>query len=600
MRSINATLLSDQKSLGGDPVWTIVIGTPANTIDVSAFLITYDYEEQNNREAGLTIYLDNSGGEFNNARSGSYAYLTQGAVVEFKRGRTVAGTDYVEELPRVWVENIDFDFYSGTACCIVQCLDWRGKLARHRPATAQSWAATSATTILEWILTQVGLTRLAGSMTSTTLEFDIRVNTNLHSALRSLMRRLPEYLYAGIDAEIKWKDIDSSDASDYTLGWNADHPVLRTEAGSGAWAINSVTVNGRGSYTGTASDATQISAVGTRKWTIYDTNLSSDAECTQRATAELDLFEAQATRMYVVCRPIHGLELLDVLTLDSPPWGGDNFVGRVISYREEYNLNGRWHQVIALGATSLKDPGNQPARSRRRSGRRSRRRPPPFIPPDELPPMILPGMVPVGVIVLWSGAVATIPAAWALCDGNNGTPDLRNSFVVGAGDTYAPDDTGGAAALDLAHTHDSGTLNTDSDQHTHSPGSLETDPDSHDHTVDAGATAAGSAHNHTIGGSTGQITGTFWRTDDTGPYTVSDQHTHIAGGLNTANESAHNHAPGSLETDPDSHDHTVDAGVTDPDSHDHGVDSGATTSALADATSILPPYYALAYIMRIA
>ncbi|GAH72178.1 unnamed protein product, partial [marine sediment metagenome] len=52
--------------------------------------------------------------------------------------------------------------------------------------------------------------------------------------------------------------------------------------------------------------------------------------------------------------------------------------------------------------------------------------------------------------VLWSGAIVDIPAGWALCDGNNGTPDLRNRFVIGAGDTYAPDATGGSAV----HTHD--------------------------------------------------------------------------------------------------------------------------------------------------
>lgn len=40
--------------------------------------------------------------------------------------------------------------------------------------------------------------------------------------------------------------------------------------------------------------------------------------------------------------------------------------------------------------------------------------------------------VPSGVILLWSGTIATIPQGWALCDGTNGTPDLRDRFVVGA------------------------------------------------------------------------------------------------------------------------------------------------------------------------
>lgn len=54
-----------------------------------------------------------------------------------------------------------------------------------------------------------------------------------------------------------------------------------------------------------------------------------------------------------------------------------------------------------------------------------------------------------GIIVMWSGAIVDIPAGWSLCDGNAGRPDLRNRFVIGAGDVYAPDDTGGA----LTHTH---------------------------------------------------------------------------------------------------------------------------------------------------
>lgn len=52
-------------------------------------------------------------------------------------------------------------------------------------------------------------------------------------------------------------------------------------------------------------------------------------------------------------------------------------------------------------------------------------------------------MLPAGVIVLWSKAIGSIPTGWVLCDGNNGTPNLNGRFVVGAGDTYAVDATGG-------------------------------------------------------------------------------------------------------------------------------------------------------------
>jgi len=43
---------------------------------------------------------------------------------------------------------------------------------------------------------------------------------------------------------------------------------------------------------------------------------------------------------------------------------------------------------------------------------------------------------PVGEITMWSGAIANIPSGWALCDGNNNTPDLRDRFVLSAGNTY--------------------------------------------------------------------------------------------------------------------------------------------------------------------
>lgn len=63
-----------------------------------------------------------------------------------------------------------------------------------------------------------------------------------------------------------------------------------------------------------------------------------------------------------------------------------------------------------------------------------------------------------GMILLWSGAIVDIPAGFVLCDGNNDTPDLRNRFIPGAGDTYAVDDTGG----NINHNHDGTT-----DGHTH-------------------------------------------------------------------------------------------------------------------------------------
>lgn len=51
--------------------------------------------------------------------------------------------------------------------------------------------------------------------------------------------------------------------------------------------------------------------------------------------------------------------------------------------------------------------------------------------------------VPTGGIIMWSGSIGSIPAGYVLCNGSNGTPDLRDRFVVGAGNSYAVGATGG-------------------------------------------------------------------------------------------------------------------------------------------------------------
>ncbi len=63
-------------------------------------------------------------------------------------------------------------------------------------------------------------------------------------------------------------------------------------------------------------------------------------------------------------------------------------------------------------------------------------------------------MVPLGGIIVWSGAIIDIPENWQLCDGTNSTPDLRDKFVPGAGDTYAVDELGGA----LTHINAEGQI----------------------------------------------------------------------------------------------------------------------------------------------
>jgi hypothetical protein len=107
----------------------------------------------------------------------------------------------------------------------------------------------------------------------------------------------------------------------------------------------------------------------------------------------------------------------------------------------------------------------------------------------------LTALVPSGSIMLWSGSLASIPAGWFLCDGSNSTPDLRNRFVVGAGSTYAVNATGGSANATLV-------------SHTHTATSAVTDP-GHTHIFDGGAfTASGNIYQATSGSLGSQISAT--------------------------------------------------------------------------------------------
>ena len=87
-------------------------------------------------------------------------------------------------------------------------------------------------------------------------------------------------------------------------------------------------------------------------------------------------------------------------------------------------------------------------------------------------PIVAPAVLPAGCILLWSGSIGSIPSGFALCNGLNGTPDLRNRFVVGAGSTYAVDATGGSAdAIVVSHNHTATSTSVVTDPgHTHNLG----------------------------------------------------------------------------------------------------------------------------------
>jgi len=72
--------------------------------------------------------------------------------------------------------------------------------------------------------------------------------------------------------------------------------------------------------------------------------------------------------------------------------------------------------------------------------------------------------IPQGGIILWSGSVASIPSDWALCDGTNGTPNLVDKFVRGAGSSSPA--VGASGGSNSGHTHAGGTTGSGG-SHTH-------------------------------------------------------------------------------------------------------------------------------------
>lgn len=76
------------------------------------------------------------------------------------------------------------------------------------------------------------------------------------------------------------------------------------------------------------------------------------------------------------------------------------------------------------------------------------------------------GTIPIGGIILWSGSTGSIPNGWRLCNGSNGTPNLQDRFVVGAGSGYAVNATGGRADSVL-HNHVHGFVTNPGGAHNH-------------------------------------------------------------------------------------------------------------------------------------
>ena len=185
-----------------------------------------------------------------------------------------------------------------------------------------------------------------------------------------------------------------------------------------------------------------------------------------------------------------------------------------------------------------------------------------------------------GMIIIWNGAANAIPSGWVLCNGSNSTPDLRDKFVIGAGNSYAVNATGGSKdAVIVSHSH---TINN----HTHTvSGNTGNQSANHSHTFSG---SGSSSHSHNI---------TATNHDD-----HNDNARRIQNGRNDSNFGNNNFntdsatvnisISGNTGNQSGSHSHSWSGTTGNP--NDRGTDS----QGVSGTDKNLPPYYALCYIMK--
>ncbi|MBA3773836.1 MAG: hypothetical protein H0X13_15500 [Ramlibacter sp.] len=171
---------------------------------------------------------------------------------------------------------------------------------------------------------------------------------------------------------------------------------------------------------------------------------------------------------------------------------------------------------------------------------------------------------PIGSIIMYDGLTSELPANWKVCDGTNGTPDLRDKFIIGAAVLYPLNTTGGSKdAIVVGHAHSvsiSANTGTESGDHTHA-----VNDQGHTHVTNIPIKPNG------FGG---------------GPYAMLDGGNPLGGTQATASNSA---ATGiNLSGRTSAHTHALGW-------------SGSTASAGSSGLNAnLPPYQALHFIKRIS
>lgn len=216
--------------------------------------------------------------------------------------------------------------------------------------------------------------------------------------------------------------------------------------------------------------------------------------------------------------------------------------------------------------------------------------------------------IPAGVIVMWSGTLAAVPAGWALCDGAAGTPDLRDKFIKGWASGVNPGGTGG----NLTHSHAGHSNHLVTQPAAHS-NHLVTQPTAHsDHVVTdpvshAAHQHAAGAHTHpqnapasatlltagAIIGATGTVGGQMQNYSGSGTAAKIMQSGVAAGTGNTANPSATLVHSGTA-VDP----HSPHSGAA-VDAHSAHTGAAVDAHSAHDSPNHEPPYFKLAFIMKL-
>ena len=239
----------------------------------------------------------------------------------------------------------------------------------------------------------------------------------------------------------------------------------------------------------------------------------------------------------------------------------------------------------------------------------------------------LTNMIPSGIICMWSGESTAIPSGWHLCDGDAGTPDLRDRFIVGAGSTYEVGNTGGEATHTLtvneipSHNH---TFTGTSHSHTGSlSNATAASAGSHTHTMSENLTAASAgSHSHTIsGGSSGGYVNIQYGGDDRrtseASLGISGSGTHLrveTGSKRDCTKLSVYGSSGSSSTisSGGAHTHNISGTITAANSgaHTHTVTGNVTVNSATAGGTVgntgggqahenRPPYFALCFIMKL-